>query len=292
MLRSCPSGGEPPCRHAIGVTDDAAATWHRVALPAEPDNDTLVYLEAFDPQTAVLTYRRTSNQITGSWLTRDRGANFKWYPPAEIPPDLSDTLLGGLGLRCAQSVPIDECRRWNVVARTSGEVVAVVPFSRPRPFLTTGADGRLWLFDGASALTWLAVSEDQGRHWRELPVPQGAESLELSPDGREVWVRGSGGGGTAFWEFDGSGWQRRMAVRVETGRARPLLIGDGLWAVTRDGKHFYLKDGAFTEIPGIVGAASAQIYPDGSLVYFTSPDFEIHVGVGSGMDRVWIRITQ
>lgn len=67
------------------------------------------------------------------------------------------------------------------------------------------------------------------------------------------------------------------------------MLDGGVWIVKRGQKLFYLKDGAFTEIPGITGAQHGQVLRDGNVVIHAA---EIYVGLGTGTDRTWIQIRQ
>lgn len=289
MLRECGPTGQPPCRHAVGVTDDTAATWRTISLPFVSLAGNL-QVEAVDTRTVILTHI-LAGETADVWITRDGGTSFQYHDFSAASPDLKASVRGGLGLRCADDKPVTECRRWNVVDHSAGgSVLSEVPFGRGPSTLFTGGDGRLWLWEWSATAGWVAVSQDRGRSWRELPWPESGDQLQLTPDGRGVWVTGPADGGTAFWELDGDRWQRRMVADVGADSFQPLLLDGGVWLVAIKGKLFYLKNGARTEIPGITGVRSGQVLGDGSVLVQVGADYTLLVGVGSGTDRAWTRI--
>ena len=293
LMQSCVDGAKPRCRSALGVTEDTAATWRKVTLPAQSGEGHLD-LRAVDARTAILTLLPSPGVVAGAWVTRDGGATFKWYPSeSELVPEMAALVLPKFDLRCREQKPDDECDRWNLVEPAIGKVVSVLPFTGSRPILMVGADGRLWLHEAATPPAWLAVSDNHGNGWRDLAWPERAEKLHFTPDGRGVWAitesTESNVDRTIFWELDGAQWRQRMSI-IEGGldNFSPVLLDGGIWLVMRRQTLSYLKDGRFTEIPGIARPRGVSVLSDDSLLIGSGT--ETFVGLGTGMDRDWIRV--
>lgn len=290
-------------RLAMASTEDGGATWKRANLPGGVAEDDEVSLYALDSGTAVVHVWRKR-----FWLTTDGGANFTQHsissPPAEVLKAANLDEGRDFSLRCAgqkgleDSWSVDPCEREEVVRTGVGPVKNQPPFAADVLQLVQGADGRLWVLDQEDARTRVAFSTDGGDTWREVPpVPTSSltstTSLTVSPDGIDVWLVSESE--RRLWRFSGSEFVAQPQEGLpDFALSNVRALGNGLLVMISGtegpGPVGYWRDGRLTPVDGLQ-ATWGQTLRDGTL-YFTGPSHTtVALGVGSGMDRNWIRLS-
>ncbi|WP_155371720.1 hypothetical protein [Catellatospora vulcania] len=168
LARSCLADS---CQLYLAATTDGGASWQRHPVPGETFpaeqggqvgllvlSATTVALDAFDG-----TRRKFTTDGGRTWTS----------PPMEPQGTVAEIPDGGSGeIRSNPGQPIDI-----VVLRPDGTsaLLATPPVTRPLTSMATHVqradDGSDWVYGGDDTRTWLWVSRDRGRTWREVPLP-------------------------------------------------------------------------------------------------------------------------
>lgn len=169
LARSCP---ENLCQLYLAATTDGGASWQRHPVPGETfpeeQRSPQVTLRVLGPTTVALD----SFDGTRRRFTADGGRI--WTSPAVGPRGtVAEIPDGGLAqVRSNTDAPIDI-----VVLRPDGSsaLLATPPPTKPLTSMWTDVqradDGSLWVHGGDDTKTWLWVSRDRGRTWRDVPLP-------------------------------------------------------------------------------------------------------------------------
>jgi len=291
----CESDSPTPSCGTLLATADGGKTWRRITVPPLPDKARPVFLP-FDANTASLQVTGQFQDKPSHYLhTADGGKTFKSYP-VERPP--AATVIGPLGGRyrmlCPGATGLEDgawgtdCERLQLVKIGEGPVAKQPPIRNAPVSVDEGADGRLWLVAGEMSQR-LMVSEDSGKTWKELSWPSGVHGyLILSPDGKQVWTTSTDSTGQVEkWELVGTQWVKRF---THPDGQFPILLNAGVWLMNDAGTPAYFHDGVYTRIPGLTMYQYGHVLRDGTIVLSTGN--EIFLGVGEGMSRRWVRVTQ
>jgi hypothetical protein len=278
LFGSCPSVPPSTCPALLYATLDGGRSWRALSHPRP----------VAEGHEMVVAPGALALHAGPRWyLSRDGGGTFQQFSAsAELPAPVL----------AAQN-------RWQVeeseggVSRWDGSRFRPVA-APPVPGLTSVWEGR----DGAFAAgvrggrAYTAVSTDQGRSWRPAAVPAvGAAPpvlrVAVAADGEEWLVgEGSGGGLPALWVWRGS-WR---AVRPEAGPRSEVLsvvpLGNDTLAVTTGQGAGLVVGGRYAPVGWPVRDGRPLLrLKDGTLSAPGSRDTLL--GVGSGTDRRWIRIS-
>jgi hypothetical protein len=228
---------------AIFATSDGGESWRQLADPREPGPSPQMY--TVDAMTVVLL-----DEPVGWHVSTDGGASFRFSPGLADPPEL-DRLYhpGRVRLECNDgcAVVVDG----SVVPTPLAGVVSAA----------AGGAGRFWAGAVLAGEASTVVSDDEGRTWTDVPVPEHPAGpvervrLSIAPDGSDVWLVGypplaAGGVGQRapvrrkdvgvpqLWRWDGQAWQVRGTVGAPAARQHPYsvaAIGGGLVAAVGPG---------------------------------------------------------
>ncbi|MFC7245945.1 WD40/YVTN/BNR-like repeat-containing protein [Catellatospora aurea] len=169
LARACPAD---PCQLYLARTEDGGVSWQRHAVPGETmpaeQRSPLLNLRVLSATTVALD----SYDGTRRRFTTDGGRTWT-SPPMEPQGTVTEIPEGGLAeVRSNTGRPIDI-----VVLRPDGSsaLLATPPLTRPLTSMWTkvvrGDDGSAWVHGGDDTKTWLWVSRDRGRTWRDVPLP-------------------------------------------------------------------------------------------------------------------------
>jgi hypothetical protein len=296
LLARC-GPGEVGGRHrasALVVSLDGALSWIERSLPEHGDAE--LTLVVADEGTVGLGAGKDA-----WYLSRDRGRTFERRPYAPIPYELRPAEFG---LACPDPLARGGCEGPLVEYRADGPHRFNVEPPLPRLafdvalvgttlFATTTADlGKLYV----------AVSLDRGLTWqrRDPPPVVGSASephLTWSLDGKEVWLSAVlDNATTALWQFDPAtvGWRPVVPDGFRPKLDEVSALGGGLLvAVGPNGLGYLTAGGTRWSRPrqGLFNNLEAVIVlRDGTLMAHSSTG-DTWLGVGSGVDRVWVDVT-
>ncbi|MEU8081814.1 hypothetical protein AB0B31_40920 [Catellatospora citrea] len=161
-----------PCQLYVAQTTDGGASWQRHAVPGET-----FPAEQRSPRVTLRVLSATTLALDGfdgdrRRFTTDGGRTWT-EQPVEPQGTVAEIPDGGLAqVRSNTGKPIDI-----VVLRPDGTsaLLATPPLTRPLTSMWTnvahGDDGSAWVYGGDDTKTWLWLSRDRGRTWREVPLP-------------------------------------------------------------------------------------------------------------------------
>lgn len=240
LARSCPAN---QCQLYLAATADGGATWQRHPVPGEifpeEQRSAQVNLRVLGPTTVALdafdgTRRRFTTDGGRTWTS----------PRAEPQGTVAEIPDGGLAeVRSNTGRPIDI-----VVLRPDGTsaLLATPPPTKPLTSMWTnvlrGDDGSAWVYGGDDTRTWLWVSRDRGRTWRDVPLPGNAA--------------GPGAGQGPHLEYG------RIVYVVETFPKRRV------WRSTDDGAHWADIGRDLPADPGGDAGLGAVACFDGTLLVY------------------------
>jgi hypothetical protein len=215
LLRNCDTG-LPTCALWIASTTDGGQSWRQqkdAGFGMAAGQPAAFELYAFDERRLVID-GQWGREPTKRWYSSDGGASWRQIEhefgsgPAtevgEIPPG-SVVGFGFPGLHSGPVLPV-----LNPDGTRSSLRMSRPGYQGLRGFRSGMTDGSLWAFGGGARDPYLAVSRDQGRTWRDLPLPAGVSPVDSLP-----------------FQFDS--WD---------GRAGYLNIAERLWRTVDGGEHW------------------------------------------------------
>ncbi|MBV1852124.1 hypothetical protein [Catellatospora tritici] len=292
------------CTGRLLATADGGRTWQRRNLPVAKARGIQLYQST--PQQVIIW-----TDPAGYQLSTDGGHTYG--PATEVMPRQHAGALARYGLEWPgdnqgdpQLLEFATGRRLTVpdgfeVATAWTTPDSTVWVTRPGPPKRTARTT-----DGG--LTWqtIAVPEQPGRSVWSLSVLQSA-------DRRDTWLVGmqdppSTGGGTAvlrgsvlkatgmplLWRLADAAWVPVPITGIEEQPNQQYTLaaaGDGLLALAGPEDGVYLGARGLVRVPGTPRLDTVWLLPDGTLRGFSSDSREILLGVGSGADREWRRIS-
>ncbi|MEV0153379.1 hypothetical protein AB0H57_06500 [Micromonospora sp. NPDC050686] len=278
------------CRRTVGRTTDGGVSWRRTApLPAANGAAHLLPVD-----NATLTVA-----VGGRYLVTGDGGDSWTSHPVSAPPEAiwrSAAAEGGQHLGCPAAQegtrPTATCAELKVVL-LDGTPLAHQPPVTLQPggdatFLP-GSDGRYWLTATEGDRLRVLTSDYAGGPWRELPAVPAGRRIDVSPDGREVWlVRTDRPNGA--WRLVGDRWQPGPPLPDDTHEV--AAAGDGVLVVTSTyGGVGFVADGRYLDIPELRAnpddRASVAVLPD-DTIEIRSGETQF-LGAGRGINRHWIR---
>ncbi len=112
----------------------------------------------------------------------------------------------------------------------------------------------------------------QGGDWllTVIPVGQGAEGFDVSPDGKEAWVANARDGTISVIDLTANKVTATLAVNVP-GANRLKFTPDGKQVLVTPGSALVILDAATRKevkrLPGVHGSGGIQMQPDGARAY-------------------------
>ncbi|MBQ1050386.1 exo-alpha-sialidase [Micromonospora sp. C51] len=290
------------CRLDLARTADGGATWQRTPLPDTANNPRWAgpyYLLPLDGRNL------TVGVPDGYLVTTDGGASFTEHP-RESPPEvtrLAAATRRGYLLQCPGSGALIKlnCAEWELARIGAAKVPTQPPVilsGAASNDLIDGGDGRIWVTTRNGDWLTVAVSDDDGGTWQELPDVAGAARLLVSPDGRDAWLVNINEGFDApthkrVWRLDGDRWQERTQLPPDTNSA--AAVNGGLLAVTNPwGNVGYWTGDRYLDVPVLRRRLTSgehpptvQVLPDDTIVITTPTDTTL--GTGPAQTRTWTR---
>ena len=274
------------CRRTLGKTGDGGRTWQPVGIPAVPGapEDAVYNIAVLDASTMTLVVNlRPEREPRLPWrylLTRDGGATFTSYPGSDPP---LETQLATQGIYCTGMSGETGTACDNLSLVRAGVSPQSLPSGWPAAttFASKGGDGRIWLVRGRTDATDMMVGTDSGKTWKSLSWPEFANSLRLSPDGRDVWAVSH----HRMYQLVGEQWQLRYTLTDPDTTDGLVYLGDGLWFGWLGAGYGYWRDGVFTTALPIADThLDLQLLRDGTVVVPTAEG----AYVGAGGEWVYV----
>ncbi len=294
LFDTCQPETASGCHRTVGRTVDGGLSWQGRELPV---TDGEADLTAVDELTVVVTAGREY------LLTTDGGETFSRHA-VDAPPmalQLVDATASGFRLACPaeQEARGEACNRFHLARVGSAPVPRQPPLDLD-PARTTnlveGGDGRLWLAVTKYGRTDVVVSDDRAQTWRKLPPLRVRAYLTVSPDGAEAWLVGTDHG-DPVWRLVDDRWEQRPGPPRKPDPGEFAAAGDGTIFLSSLGTVGFWVDGQYVDRPELrvafarePGLVNVRVLRDGTLALSTTGSSRI-LGIGSGMDRDWIRFS-
>lgn len=222
----------------------------------------------------------------GWYRSTDDGRTFVSVPPAAYP-----ALFGRYGLEGGnQVVEYADDQRWLLPRRLplTGEALGIEETAR----------GGLWVVALERGRPVLAYSPDGGRTWRREEVPGRVgwletAWLEVSPDRTNLWLLGqpSSAGWPLIWRFDGARWREQPVANHPGSLQDVVAVGFGVLLVSRAGGGGLVDGRGYRESSWPLAGSYLRVLRDGTLMAAGSADGGVALGIGTGLNRRWIRVT-
>ncbi len=267
------------CDYALDFSSNRGLSWAGVTLPTLGGSSIHVYF--IDERT--FTVQRLK-EPKAFYLTTNGGAS---YISLDAPPtEATRARLGEYHTLCPGATGFEDeadapaCTNAKLHKAGSGQIASNLPLHDQATRVINGGDGRLWLTGNSPKVF---SSQDKGRSWQEVTAPEGAPAgnLQLSPDGKEVWIEAKG----ALAQLTGQTWINHDVAAFST-VTDWAPVGNGAVVLTRPHLATYYKDGVETPI---WAENPSMVRTVGDTVVISDPRCFV-VAAGVGRETEWTMI--
>lgn len=165
--------------------------------------------------------------------------------------------------------------------------VSAVTYTPGRPLMAAGVQG---------GRPYAAVSPDEGRTWRQTPVPAQdgqltAVRLEQSIE-RDIWLLGYAADRTRFprlWRYATDHWEAVSAIGHPERISDVEPIGIGMLVVIGPNGSGVVTVGRYDDVGWPLGGDEIDVLSDSTL-FSVHPDGSVWLGIGHEVERKWIKI--